>query len=388
MNQIQPNPFVPKSGMEPRMFVGREEQIELFDSVLESARHNKRFDHCLIMGEWGIGKTALLKEFKKIAQSRKLLTSLVTIREFQETDTFLSATQHLITQLPRNIPIKPDILQNFMSYLAGFGFTVPVVGGGIQFPDKKELMGDPQVMLLDALQRLWKEVQTETEVLVVLLDDVQNYQPISGYLTILKNVLSDESIVKETGFLFVLSSTTKDWSEFLTKHHPIGRYFTPIMKLSHLSHDQMMKFLDETLASTGVRFDDEVREKVYEYSGGHPYELQVLCSFLYDNQIVGEVTGDVWDVSLEMALTRMGDVLLDSLYESASLTERAILREFAEESGDFRSRGIDMETKILSSEEVAKYLNRLAEKELLIRKGRGIYSFPDRLFREYVSKYL
>jgi Cdc6-like AAA superfamily ATPase len=97
MNQIQPNPFVPKSGMEPRMFVGREEQIELFDSVLESAVHNKRYDHCLIMGEWGIGKTALLKEFKKIAQSQKLLTSLVTIREFQESDTFLSATQHLIT---------------------------------------------------------------------------------------------------------------------------------------------------------------------------------------------------------------------------------------------------------------------------------------------------
>jgi hypothetical protein len=275
-----------------------------------------------------------------------------------------------------------------MSYLAGFGFSVPVVGGGIQFPNKKELAGDPQVMLLDALQRLWKEVQTETAVLVVLLDDVQNYQPISGYLTILKNVLSDESIVKKTGFLFVLSSTTKDWSEFLTKHHPIGRYFTPIMKLSPLNRDQTRKFLDETLASTGVRFDDEVKEKVYEFSGGHPYELQVLCSFLYDNQIAGEVTGDVWDVSLEMTLTRMGDVLLDSLYESASLTERAILKGYAGDSGEFRSRETEIETKLLSSEEVSMYLIRLAEKGLLIRKSRGLYAFPDRLFREYCVRHL
>jgi hypothetical protein len=194
--------------------------------------------------------------------------------------------------------------------------------------------------------------------------------------------------VKKTGFLFVLSSTTKDWSEFLTKHHPIGRYFTPIMKLSPLNRDQTRKFLDETLASTGVRFDDEVKEKVYEFSGGHPYELQVLCSFLYDNQIAGEVTGDVWDVSLEMTLTRMGDVLLDSLYESASLTERAILKGYAGDSGEFRSRETEIETKLLSSEEVSMYLIRLAEKGLLIRKSRGLYAFPDRLFREYCVRHL
>jgi len=388
MNQIEPNPFVPKAGIEPRKFVGRDEQIDIFNSIVNSAINNRRYEHCLILGEWGIGKTALLREFKKIAQSRKLLASFVTIREFQERDTFFSATQHLATQIPKSLPVKPGTLKNLKKYLDGIGFTLPVIGGGVKLPDKKEVSGDPQVILLDILQRLWKEVKNNTEVLLILLDDVQNYKPISGYLTILKNVLSDESIVKETGFLFVLFSTTKDWSEFLTKHHPIGRYFTPIMKLGHLSHEQTMQFLDETLASTGVQFDEDIKEKVYEYSGGHPFELQVLCSYLYDNQIGGKVTGDVWDTSLGMTITQMSDVLLDSLYESASLTERAILKGFAEDSGDFRSKEIDIDTKLLSSEEVSMYLNRLAEKGLLTRKSRGLYAFPDRLFREYCARYL
>ena len=388
MNQIEPNPFVPKAGIEPRKFVGREEQIENFNSIVNSAIGNKRYDHFLVLGEWGIGKTALLREFKKIVQSRKVLASFVTIREFQENDTFLSATQHLITQIPKSLPIKPDILTSFKEYLAGIGITLPLVGGGIQIPERSEPAGDPQVILLDALLKLWNSVKDITDILVILLDDVQNYSPISGFLTILKNVLSDELTVKETGFLFVLSSTVKGWSGFLAKHHPIGRYFTPILKLEPLSYKQTMDFLDETLATTGVQFDDEVKDKIFEYSGGHPYELQVLCSFLYDNQIAGEVTVDVWDVSLDSAITQMGDVLLDTLYESASETEKAILKEYAEDSEDFRSKRIDIETKVLSSEEVAKYLNRLADKELLVRRGRGIYTFPDRIFREYVSKYL
>ncbi|MCM8763610.1 MAG: ATP-binding protein [Candidatus Omnitrophica bacterium] len=64
---IQTNPFTPQSGLEPKFFSGRESALGEFLILMEQARDN-RAEHFLVLGEWGVGKTSLLKQFKKIAQ--------------------------------------------------------------------------------------------------------------------------------------------------------------------------------------------------------------------------------------------------------------------------------------------------------------------------------
>lgn len=382
---IKPNPFTPKSGMEPRVFAGREEEVEFFKKQLEKAKR-KYYDHFLVRGNWGIGKTSLLKEYKKIAQSQKILSSFVTIREFQEGDKFIQATQHLITQIPRHLPVKHEKLKNLLELTSGMGLTLPLIGGGLQFAEKTELRGDPQVLLLDALVRLWKDVKNKTEIVLVLLDDIQNYKPISGYLTILKNVLSDEEIVRGTGFLFVLASTFEGWEQFLQKHHPIGRYFTPSIKLTKLKKTEVYEAIDETLKTTGVRFEESIKKKVFEYTEGHPLELQILCDYLYDNQIGGVVGEDVWGGSLDETLNQLGEILLDHLYGEASTQEWGLLEILSQFVKPFEIKVIFRKTKRFTASAVRTLLGRLAEKGLIIKRERGLYSFPDRLFREYVAR--
>ncbi|MDI6735501.1 MAG: AAA family ATPase [bacterium] len=385
-NSIYPNPFTPKSGMEPRVFIGREKEIGIFERKLDEALKLKRYDHFLILGEWGIGKTSLLREFKKIAQANKVLTSYLPIREFQESDKFISATQHLISQIPRNLPVKYEILKNFMEYLRGIGISLPIIGGGVQLPEKIEVEGDPQVLLLDILERLWHAVKKETDVVVILLDDAQNYHPISGYLTIIKNVLSDDVIVKNTGFLFVLASTPEAWGQFLKKHHPIGRYFIPTLRLNRLCHSETLDVLDKILDATGVTFNDSIKSKIWQYTEGHPFELQILCSFLYDNQLGGKVTDDTWEVSLDMAITQIGNILFDHLYDDASPSEKEILKVISEEYKPVESKTITEKIKKFKNEAVNKYLHRLVSKKLLILEQRGVFALPDRMFREYVLR--
>ncbi len=384
-SSILPNPFTPKSGIEPKVFLGREKEIEVFEKKLEAAIEQKKYDHFLILGEWGVGKTSLLREFKKITQVNKVLCSYISIRSFQENDTFLAATKHLATSLA-NLPVKYKVLKSFTEYLKGIEFNLPFVGGGIQVPEKKEIEPDPQVLLFNVLKKLWNSVKKETKGIVVLLDDVQNYQPISDYLTIIKNVLSEDTIVKDTGFLFVLASTPGAWNEFLKKHHPIGRYFTPIVKLGRLNFEQVLTLLDKTLESSGVEFDEEIKKKVYEYSEGHPFELQLLCNFLYDNQIGGKVNEDSWDVSLDTAITHLGEILFDYMYDSASPTEKEVLRALSEKYTPVESKTLSKRLKRFKSEDVNKYLNRLAAKKLVVRKERGVFALPDRMFREYVLR--
>ncbi len=387
-SRIPPNPFTPKSGMEPRFFAGRDKEINLFHRKLGEAKH-KRYDHFCILGEWGIGKTALLKEFKKIAQTKKIPATYVSIREFQEGDRFLNATEHLITHVPRSLPLRFEALTNFKNFLSGVGITLPFIGGGIEIKDK-QLSGDPQVLLLDALVRLWRDLKQETDVAVVLLDDVQNYKPISGFLTILKNVLSDDEIQKNTGYLFILTSTNTGWEEFLKRHHPIGRFFTPVATLHNLSQEETISLVEKSLESTGITISRSILKKIYEYTEGHPYELQILCSYLYENQIGKKITTRSWDTSLTLTLESIGQILLDTLIQGASEREQQLLKVLASSESSLEWKAITSLVKeaykTFPAQSVGKFLFRLLEKGLIQQPKRGIYKLPDRMFREYILR--
>ena len=338
---------------------------------------------------WGIGKTALLKEFKKIAQTKKIPATYVSIREFQEEDRFLNATEHLITHIPRSLPLRFEALTNFKNFLSGVGITLPFIGGGIEIKEK-QLSGDPQVLLLDALVRLWKDLRQETDVALVLLDDVQNYRPISGFLTILKNVLSDDEIQKNTGYLFILTSTGTGWEEFLKRHHPIGRFFTPIVTLHNLSQEETISLVEKSLESTGFTISKSILKKIYEYPEGHLYELQIRCSYLYENQIGKKITTRSWDTSLTLTLESIGQILLDTLIQGASEREQQLLKILATSESSLEWKAITSLVKeaykTFPTQSVGKFLSRLLEKGLIQQPKRGIYKLPDRLFREYILR--
>jgi len=83
---IKSNPFTPQSGWEPKVFGGRSKQIEAFSRVMREAVAG-RPNHMVVLGEWGIGKTSLLKQFKKITQGKGYLASFCSIVRFTERDT-------------------------------------------------------------------------------------------------------------------------------------------------------------------------------------------------------------------------------------------------------------------------------------------------------------
>lgn len=283
----KPNPFTPKSGWEPKIFAGRKDEFKFLEEKLEEAK-NGRYDHFLVLGEWGIGKTSLLKEFKRIAQEKGFISSMVTVREFRKTEDLKDAVEHLVETIPLKLPLDLSKLKKFVNQIDSLG--IQILGTGFQLSRATQRI-DPQIFLLKCLQVLWDDLKDKTDVLPILLDDVQNFDRVSEIFTLVKNVLSDEEIVK-TGYLFILSCTPEGWSKFMQLHHPIGRYFTPRLTLKRLSREECTYFIDKTLEETGVVFEEKIKEKAYEYTQGHPYELQILCSNLYDNVIKGRATLD------------------------------------------------------------------------------------------------
>lgn len=379
---VKPNPFTPQSGWEPKSFKGRENQLSNFKKSIKDAILTDRPNHTIILGDWGIGKTSLLKLLKKIAQEEGYLASFCSIPKFTEKDATSDVVNLIIEELFRGFPVIKGISQ-LKEEIEGIGVSVAGFGGQIT---RKKKARSPQTLLADILLLLWKHLNSKLA--VILIDDIQNFNVIPQVMDILRLVLSREEIISNTNYLFVLTSTPQGWDYFLDKHDPIGRFFRKRELIENLSKDDTIKIITETLKGTGVKFNKEIVGSIYSYTMGHPYELQVLCSNLYESQIKGLVSNEQWNTAFKTTLLDLGHDYFDSLYRKASDREEALLGLMCNGNSEMTIK--DMQESICEIDksypvkDVRLYIYRLVEKGLLRRMDKGKYRIIDNMFGEYL----
>jgi CheY-like chemotaxis protein len=386
------NPFTPMTGIEPTVFGGRAKELEFFEKKLNRAIHTRFCEHFLVLGNWGIGKSTLLKEFKKICQSRGNLVTIAPLEPFQPSASLTDAARSILESILRGLPYPVERFKKVANYFDSIGFTI--LGTGLQFSrdtSKKDM--SPQALLHDTFLNLWQDLKDKTEVLVILLDDLDNLLSVPEIVMTLKSTLSMDSIM-ETKILFGISSTLDVWLKLtsIEKHHPLSRYFLSRVELGPLKEDELTDTILKSLIRTGVSFSKNVVTQVYEYTKGHPFEMQVLCYHLFDSQISRRVDVDVWDKALQTAINDLGGAIFGHWFKQASNEERKVLRVIAEQEAPSSPKKIHLlieKNKIkIESQSVRKYLQRLVEKKLINKIDRGFYTIPDRMFQVYIRSHL
>ena len=369
---IKPNPFTPQSGWEPRVFGGREQGLSDFKSGLEAAI-SVRPNHLVTLGEWGIGKTSLLKQFRRIVQEAGYPACMCSMSRFTKGDKPLDAIYLIAEEMLMGFPKAGLDQERFLGLFS-----------------KKKTLLQAQSQFTKFLLELWKTL--DAKLAVVMVDDLQNLLPISNTIDILRAVLSKEEVVQNTKFLFVLSSTPAGWSTFLDKHDPVGRFFRKRLNVENLDREDVTRTVGRTLEDTGVEFSEGVKDRVFEYTGGHPYEVQLLSSHLYDGQIESRVSDESWDNALNNTLKELGRDYFSMLLTKASDREKDLLKILAEEKRplsikEFREMMIvGPHAKKFPIANIKNFLYRLEEKGIIIRDQKGSFDIPDRMFREFVLR--
>lgn len=381
------NPFCPKTGVEPKVFGGRFKELRFFENKLKEAEESV-CDHFLVLGDWGIGKTMLLREFKMLAQKMGYIASIVSLDEFGRYSTVLDGIECIIQGIFRDLPFTSSKLETLTKQLTGLGITI--AGTGFQYSQEFSKL-QPQSLLYDTLLSLWKDInKNKGRLMVVMLDDAHYFEPISEILTTIKQVLSNENIVKKTKILFIITCLPEKWNEFISlkRHHPVGRYFLSKINLPPLSKEEVVYTVEKTLENTGVTFSPDIIGKVYLYTQGHPFEMQILCRNLYENQIAGKVDLSVLEKALQNTLIDLGTAIFDHWFNEASKGEGDVLKVFAFQETSLTKKEV---TKLLSercsmisSGNIGKYLQRLVSKKLVSKVERGKYEVSDRMFRAYI----
>lgn len=379
------NPFTARSGIDPRVFVGREDELGFFQQDRLASAIRGKCMHYVITGTWGIGKTVLLRQMKLSAQKTGAWALLFSTRGFRAKETLADFAAHVLDMAAADLPIQPK-RKTQSRKLEGAGASAFGFGLQVKWNSPSDKRGrDPQLLLREGLVQMHDHAQSQgAKALVLMIDDVQNLSADGQELTLLRNVLTDERIVSKTKILVILSSIDQGWNPFLVRDHPVGRLFMPRRSLGVFDRGETVKLIDESLHSTGVTFDGTVKDQVYELTHGHVFEVQALCEALFDRQVKGKVTMDNWEPALHHTLLALAEAQFRGMFERASALEIEALRVLASSSEVLGPRALEERNPQIKG--AAEVLKRLNEKGLAERVRRGEYQISDRLFAEYVKR--
>ena len=383
------NPFTPMAGTAPRVFGGRTKELQFFEQRLYRALETDCCEHFVLLGNWGIGKSTLLKEYKKICRSRGHVACVVPLEPTQPGTKLSEVARSIVEGVLRDCPFPLERFKRLTEYFQSFGLNI--LGTGLQFSrdvTKRDFL--PQAFLHDTLINLWEDLKEKTGALVILLDDLDNFQHVPEIVMTLRQTLSMESM-QRCRILVGMASSPTMWKGLITSdaHHPLARYFLARMELEPLSRDEMRDTILKCLRDSGVSFTLEIIDRVCAATEGHPFEMQILCSYLFDNQLSGRVDTAVWDKSLEAALRDIGEAIFDRWLSKTNDDERKLLHLIAALERTFTFESIlalaTNKSTLHFANDVVRAFEGLCANNLISRVNRSEYRLCDHLFAVYLQ---
>ncbi len=369
------NPFRKRTGIFPSYFTGRKNELNELREIYESTKAGAA-GHIIIYGSKGIGKTCLLIKFEEELNN---VDGVYPVRIPLVEGNFDDIYSLIVDKCSDVLEISEG---HFWDNIISLGVNIPLAGG---FTVSRERPAtSPSVALERILKTIYKELDGDNPVLILLFDDLQRIISDSGpnkVLSILQNALVELNL-KGMNIMFVATGAHDIFSQIQDHLDSAVRIFEPY-ELETLSKEELKDAIIIPAEDEGVEFTNEVIDLIYEMSEGIPYYMQVIAYNCFSDAINGKVRIEEFKKSFSRSLNLLAQREFRGMYEKATNEERKILGLMAENDKEVLSyneikNGLDL------TSEPSYWLRTMIDKNLIIKKSRGKYHLRDRVFKEYL----
>jgi predicted ATPase len=277
--QALTNPYTPNAGAEPQAVVGRDDQLALFDLLLDRLARGRTEQSMIITGLRGVGKTVLLGQFRTAALGRDWAVIELEVRKNDDTVFRREIGTKVRTAL---FELSPKVkwterFKHAAAVLKSFSVSVDSSGtwtAGLDV-DAAEGYGDHANLALDLTDLFLAVGDAAAERqrgVVLLLDEVQflNRVQLESLIEVLHKMVQRKLPITLVGAglpqIAELAGDAKSYAERLFKFPSIDR----------LSADDSKLALSMPAADEGVSFTDDALNEAVAITGGYPYFVQEL----------------------------------------------------------------------------------------------------------------
>ena len=285
------NPFRPGVGHAPPFFVGRQAVLEDFAQTISGKALPKSM---LVTGQQGIGKSALLEQFGKMAEAAGWI---VVTNSFSETSALNveRVTTRVISDLARAIANHMDARSDWAKKLSGHGpFDAEdefesVVYEALQLAHEQEV-GDIETKLRNVIcKACLLSRQSGFKGLFLSYDEAQfldgrDRGSIDLTQPLLK-LVDSVRLVPDAGPCVLILSRCKPTSEIGRTNGFSGINNVDFISLDRLSVEEAFLALSRPIkvSSVTARPPTDLIYKAAKLSGGHPFLVQVLGKALFED---------------------------------------------------------------------------------------------------------
>lgn len=400
---VQPkfNPFRPNGMVQPGMFVGRVDELDVIEQCLLQGKHNNP-QHFLLTGERGIGKSSLLFYVNSLAKGRirssggQKFNFLCVSIDLANCVSQLDVIQTIARGLRDSLS---DYQQGVEAARALLGFLKNWEVLGVRYHGEER---DPNTA--EATDQLVKELASFSEKTVgtcdgilILIDEADRPSADAGLGELLK--LLTERLARRAcnNVILGLAGLPLILGRLKESHESSPRLFE-IMNLKPLEPEERKTVvricLDDSRKANSpeVSITSEALEFLAELSEGYPHFVQQFgySAFAQDSDNIIDVE-DVGDGAYKEggALSQLGDKFFNDMYHARISSEeyRRVLDAMAEHSDEWVARKDIIIESGKSEASVTNALATLKAKNIIVQDDtrRGFYRLPTKSFAAWIN---
>lgn len=382
------NPYAPGAGTQPPALVGRDDQIESFDILLERLENGRVERSMIITGLRGVGKTVLLDVFREKAERRGWATVEWEIeRRAAFAPKVAAQARKALLQIAPKARWKDRALcaaATLKSFTLTFspdgaltaGLDVDALAGSADSGSLSEDLADLFVALGEAARDHGIGV-------ILLLDEIQFLQPkeLEGLIVALHKCARRALPITLVGAglpqMPRLAGEAKSYSERLFR-------FIRIDALDAATHARDALVLPAR--DLGVDFARGAIDSIVDYTQGYPYFLQEYGRIIWDEASASPVSAAEAAAALPIVEEQLDESFFRVRAERTTELELRYLCAMAE-LGPEPQRATRVARRIdRTVEQAGPIRSRLIDKGLLYTPGHGLAAFTVPQFDRYMLR--
>lgn len=350
------NPFKFGTVVEAEYFTDRVKEVNYINQFIQSPNHlilisPRRFGKSSVVAKaiTQSGRKSITVNIQQVVSVADLAAKLM--REFFKVHP-MERIRHLIT----HFRIIPTITTNALTGTVDVSFQ-PGVDATILLEDVMELM---------------EKAHTESDRLVVVLDEFQEILDLAPRLDKKLRAIMQEQ--KHINYILLGSQESMMTDIFEKKKSPFY-HFGELMRLGKLPRDNFHEYLTVRLENCFPNNHDELADDILDYTGSHPYYTQQLASNVWQIGMLQPEQKDVLQVAVDRIVTTHG-LDYERLWLNFKRTNKWILQRLA-------SNG-NLQTGEHRTSTVYSALKRLQKDGYVIYSDR--YEIEDPFFKEWILR--
>ncbi len=382
------NPFSPGAGSPPPELVGRDPVLEQARILLGRVKQKKSEKSMLLTGLRGTGKTVLLNEIKRMADSAGYRTLSIEAHEDKTLGALIAPhLRSLLYDLDRIAGTGDKVkrgLAVLRSFIGTFKLTVGNVSIGLDIDPVRGTAdsGDLEIDLPNLFVAIGEAAEDRNSAVAIFIDEIQYFsqKELGALIMSMHKVqqLQLPLVLLGAGLPILpgLAGESKSYAERLFSFPNIGA----------LSQQDTAKALQEPAQKAGVAFEQAALDEVFNLTKGYPYFLQEWGYVAWNLATTSPITLQVVRDAINIAISRLDENFFRVRYDRMTPSEKNFLRAIAELGQGAHRTGDIAEILKVKVTSLGPVRAKLINKGMIYSPAHGELDFTVPLFDDFMIR--